>query len=122
MLTFGGGDRKRIRARQGHSLDIDLGLSPLEPPTLLFHGTAARNLSSIRRQGLLPAKRQHVHLSLDVATATTVGARHGKPVVLEVEALKLHQSGQAFYRSANGVWLTERVAAAAIRFPEASDA
>lgn len=100
----------RIRASQGHSVDVDLGYEPTEPPDVLYHGTATRNLDSIRASGLVRGNRRHVHLSRDVATALNVGGRHGKPVVLTVRAGEMHGAGHAFFVSANGVWLTEHVA------------
>ena len=102
-------DRRRIRANQGHSVPVDLGLAPLEPPELLYHGTVQRVLDSIRRQGLLRGQRHHVHLSGDPETARRVGRRRGRPVVLVVEAGRMHREGAKFYRSANRVWLTESV-------------
>ena len=107
-------DGLRIRANQGHSFPVDLGLAPLIPPELLYHGTASRFLPSIREQGLRPGSRQQVHLSSDEVTATAVGQRHGKPVVL---AGRMFHDGFLFYRSANGVWLTDAVPAAYLRFP-----
>jgi putative RNA 2'-phosphotransferase len=104
-------DRRRIRANQGHSIDIDLGLEPIEPPHRLYHGTATRFLTAILDEGLRPGSRQHVHLSGDVETARRVGQRHGKPVVLTVDAAGLHAEGHTFHRSANGVWLTAAVPA-----------
>jgi putative RNA 2'-phosphotransferase len=111
-------DGQRIRASQGHSLPIDLGLEPLAPPQVLYHGTATRFLNSIRRQGLVPRGRTHVHLSPDEPTAVRVGKRHGKPVVLTVQAGRMHQDGFRFYLSANGVWLTEKVPAEYLVFPQ----
>ncbi|MEW6742146.1 MAG: RNA 2'-phosphotransferase [Planctomycetota bacterium] len=111
-------DRRRIRANQGHSINIDLALSPSRPPDLLYHGTASRFLDSIRTAGLNHGTRQHVHLSLDAATATRVGQRHGRPVVLVVRAGEMFAAGYAFYLSANGVWLTEKVPAEYLVFPE----
>lgn len=99
----------RLRANQGHSTPVDLQLTPLEPPPLLYHGTAATSLEAIRRTGLVPMARHHVHLSLDTETARRVGARHGRPVVLEVAAGAMSAVGHVFYRSENGVWLTDRV-------------
>lgn len=107
-------DGARIRARQGHSVAVDLGLTPVEPPETLFHGTARRNLERIRERGLLRGERQHVHLSPDAATARKVGARHGTPVVLEIHSARMHRDGAAFYRSENGVWLTAHVPASFI--------
>lgn len=104
-------DKARIRANQGHSIPVDLGLTPIEPPDILFHGTAEKNLPKILTEGLSPMSRQHVHLSKDRETATTVGQRHGRPVVLKVAAGRMAASGQAFYQSVNGVWLTGAVAA-----------
>lgn len=102
-------DGRSIRASQGHSVRVDLALDPIEPPSLLFHGTATRFLASIRNEGLRPGSRTHVHLSADEGTARTVGARHGKPVVLGIAAEAMHAEGHLFYLSANGVWLTESV-------------
>jgi putative RNA 2'-phosphotransferase len=102
-------DGLRIRANQGHSIEVELGYAPTAPPEFLFHGTAERFLASIRQQGLIRGKRHHVHLSADVDTAMKVGRRHGKPVVLRIEADRMYRDGLVFYRSANGVWLTENV-------------
>lgn len=94
-----------IRANQGHSFAVDLGLTPCTPPTLLFHGTAEQNLPAIRAEGLKPMMRQHVHLSGDTATARKVGMRHGKPVILKVDAGQMTAEGHPFFLSENGVWL-----------------
>jgi len=110
-------DESRIRANQGHSIDIDLKLKPLEPPQYLFHGTAEKNIASIRQQGLQKRQRHHVHLSELELTAKQVGARYGKPVVLIISAQVMHQAGHQFYRSENNVWLTEQVPAQFIQFP-----
>ena len=111
---------QRIRANQGHSVEIDLGLEPREPPAMLFHGTAEAAIASIRAEGLKPGKRQHVHLSPDEATATRVGRRHGEPVVLRVQSGRMWTAGTEFYCSANGVWLTLVVPPGFIEFPDAS--
>jgi putative RNA 2'-phosphotransferase len=107
----------RIRASQGHSIEVDLGLPPATPPPYLFHGTVARNLDAIRAEGLRPMNRHAVHLSADRETATRVGARRGRPVVLSVDAGAMHKDGQVFRVSENGVWLTEAVAVRYLRFP-----
>lgn len=100
----------RIRASQGHSVPVDLGYAPSVPPETLYHGTATSSLDSIFSEGLRPGSRHHVHLSVDVETATKVGSRHGKPAVLLVAAARMHEDGREFFRSTNGVWLTEHVA------------
>ena len=110
-------DGAMIRASQGHSVAVDLGLEPMEPPAVLFHGTATRFLDSIRRDGLVPGSRRQVHLSAGEATATAVGARHGRPAVLRVDAGRMHADGHRFYLSANGVWLADAVPAAYLVFP-----
>ncbi|WP_432589178.1 RNA 2'-phosphotransferase [Streptomyces sp. HD1123-B1] len=107
----------RIRANQGHSVPVDLALPPAVPPAYLFHGTVARSLAAIRREGLRPMTRHAVHLSADRATATRVGARRGTPVVLSVDAGAMHRAGHVFQVSANGVWLTAAVPAVFLRFP-----
>ncbi len=99
----------RIRASQGHSVAVDLGYRPEPPPPVLFHGTAERNLPAIEVEGLRPGRRHAVHLSPDEATARRVGARHGRPVVLRVDAAGLARDGALFTRSANGVWLVDAV-------------
>lgn len=111
-------DGRRIRAQQGHSVEVELGLAPAVPPEELFHGTADRFLEPIRAQGLVAGKRQHVHLSPDEETAVKVGQRHGRPVVLRVLAGRMHQDSFPFYLSGNGVWLTEVVPARYLIFPE----
>lgn len=102
-------EHRRIRANQGHSVDVDLQLAPVTPPETLFHGTSARTVSQIWREGLLPMGRHHVHLSKDVHTATRVGARRGEPVVLTIEAGRMAADGHDFYESDNGVWLVAAV-------------
>ena len=102
-------DGKRIRASQGHSIDIQLGLQPVEPPEQLWHGTASRFLGSIWKQGLTKQRRQHVHLSTDSETARSVGQRHGRLVLLKVLAQQMHHDGYEFFLSANSVWLTDHV-------------
>jgi putative RNA 2'-phosphotransferase len=99
----------KVRANQGHSAEVELQFQPAEPPAELYHGTAERNLAVILRDGLLKMARHHVHLSPDTPTATKVGSRHGKPVILVVDAAKMRTDGHTFYCSANGVWLVERV-------------
>ncbi|MEV8127007.1 RNA 2'-phosphotransferase [Streptomyces sp. NPDC085944] len=110
-------DGTRIRASQGHSIDVDLGLPSATPPPYLFHGTIARHLEAIRAEGLRPMNRHDVHLSPDRATATRVGARRGRPVVLRVDAAAMHRAGHVFHVSANGVWLTKAVPSRYLRFP-----
>ena len=103
-------DGLRIRANHGHSLpEIDLGLQPAVPPELLFHGTARHLLASIAAQGILPGRRQMVHLAETSETAIENGRRHGVPVVITMSAGRMHIEGFQLYRSASGVWLTERV-------------
>ncbi|WP_351230714.1 RNA 2'-phosphotransferase [Streptomyces sp. NPDC002133] len=110
-------DGARIRANQGHTVTVDLDLPVAEPPAYLYHGTVARSLDAIRTEGLRPMARHHVHLSPDRETATRVGARRGRPVVLSVDAGAMHRAGHVFHVSANGVWLTDGVPAQFLRFP-----
>jgi putative RNA 2'-phosphotransferase len=101
----------RIRATQGHSVDVELGLEPVRPPDVLYHGTVERFVPAILASGLRPGSRQFVHLSADVVTAQAVGRRRGTPVVLVVDAAGAHAAGQAFLRASNGVWLTDALPA-----------
>ncbi|HVO43955.1 MAG TPA: RNA 2'-phosphotransferase [Aggregatilineales bacterium] len=99
----------RIRANQGHSVEVDLQLDPAEPPALLSHGTGEKSVDAILTGGLKKMARHHVHLSRDIATAEKVGARHGTPVIFIVAAGRMHAAGHEFFVSDNGVWLTDHV-------------
>jgi putative RNA 2'-phosphotransferase len=110
-------DGARIRASHGHSRAVDLGYAPATPPEALFHGTVARALAGIRRDGLEPRRRQHVHLAPTPEQAAAVGARRGAPVVLEVRAVEMVAAGHIFLRAPNDVWLTAAVPPEFIRFP-----
>ncbi len=110
-------DGTRIRASQGHSVEVDLGLEPAPPPAHLYHGTVARHLDAIRAEGLRPMNRHDVHLSPDHETALRVGSRRGRPIVLTVDSAAMHRDGHVFHMSANGVWLTEAVPPRYLRFP-----
>lgn len=114
-------DDDRIRANQGHSVEVDLELSTLPPPSTLWHGTVARFLPAIRERGLLPMNRHHVHLSPDRETAERVGARRGRPVAITVDSGRMHTAGYEFFRSANGVWLVDRVPPEFLGIPEDAD-
>lgn len=100
----------KIRANQGHSVEVDLQLSSTEPPPVLFHGTGAQNSASILRSGLEKGRRHHVHLSTEVETARKVGSRHGKPLIFAVDAGQMWADGIEFFVSDNGVWLCDFVA------------
>lgn len=102
-------DLTRIRANQGHSLQVDVELRQMKPPRHLYHGTAARFLPAIQAEGIKKMGRQQVHLSGDYQTAMAVGRRHGTPVVLRIDAEAMALDGVTFYRSENGVWLCEYV-------------
>lgn len=102
-------DKTRIRANQGHSVDVDVELEEKEPPEILWHGSAEQFGNSIDCSGILPKSRQYVHLSSDRETAVKVGSRHGAPIVYTVRSGKMFKDGYRFFLSANGVWLTKRV-------------
>lgn len=102
-------DLRLIRANQGHSINVDVELEEVEPPTLLYHGTATKYIDGIEAEGIIPKSRLYVHLSETVSTATDVGKRHGKPVVYTIHAKKMFDHGYKFYKSVNGVWLTKTV-------------
>ena len=101
----------KIRANQGHSIDVDLEHKPQKPPATLYHGTGEKSVKSILESGIEKRSRQHVHLSADIETAVKVGQRHGKVFVFEVLAEKMHTDNYIFYLSDNGVWLTDFVPA-----------
>ncbi|MBQ1517936.1 MAG: RNA 2'-phosphotransferase [Clostridia bacterium] len=102
-------DKTKIRANQGHSINVDVELKQAVPPEILYHGTALRFADSIEKNGILKMNRLYVHLSLDEATALKVGIRHGKPVIFKVKAGEMYRAGHIFYLSENNVWLTDSV-------------
>lgn len=104
-------DLTKIRASQGHSVEVDLQYVPQIPPVLLYHGTGSQSINSILQHGLQKMTRHHVHLSADQDTAIKVGRRHGNPAVLCIDAKQMAGQGYTFFQSANGVWLTEHVPA-----------
>ncbi len=109
-------DQTMIRANQGHSVNIDLELKPVQPPEWLYHGTVARFLDAIKADGLKKMSRNHVHLSHERETAVNVGGRRGKPVVLSIRSGEMNRDGILFFRSENGVWLTDHVEPKYIEF------
>lgn len=100
---------RRIRACQGHSIQVDAGWIHQPAPAVLYHGSAVQSEEAIDREGLKPMSRLLVHLSKDAATARSVGSRHGRPVIYAVDARKMEEDGYSFYQAHNGVWLTEAV-------------
>ena len=102
-------DKKRIRANQGHSVDVNIEMELCDPPDKLYHGTATRFLDSIKAEGIKKMARQYVHLSPDIPTAVSVGKRHGEPVVLVIDTVKMRADGFVFRISANGVWQSEDI-------------
>ena len=102
-------DKTKIRARQGHSINVDVGLTETIPPNILYHGTSTKALESIYKQGIVKGERLYVHLSKDEETALKVGSRHGTPYVLEINSEQMYKDGIKFYLSSNGVWLADYV-------------
>lgn len=102
-------DKSKIRANQGHSIPVDLGLIELVPPAILYHGTSERYINSIKQEGIHKRTRQYVHLSTDIEKAIAVGKRHGNPIVLKINTEQMFLDGYKFYLSENGVWLTDNV-------------
>lgn len=101
--------KNRIRANQGHSIKVDVELKKMDPPDVLYHGTAKKTLDNIYKEGIKPMNRLYVHLSKDYETAMKVGSRHGKPVILLIDSKQMKNDGVEFYLSENGVWLTSFV-------------
>lgn len=99
-----------IRCNQGHSTpQVDLTFDVADPPDVLYHGTATKNVQAIDDMGLIPMKRHYVHLSSNVETASNVGERHGELFMYTVDAKRMVENGHTFYLSANNVWLVDCV-------------
>ena len=103
------GDKTKIRANQGHSINVDVELKEETPPKYLYHGTSTRFLSMIEKEGIRPMARLYVHLSEDRETAINVGSRHGEPIILKIDTEKMINDGFRFLISENGVWLTKYI-------------
>ena len=108
-------DGTKIRANQGHSINVDVELKRMDPPETLWHGSAEKYETSIDREGLLPKSRLYVHLSSDLETARKVGMRHGKPVIYQIDAKRMASDGYEFFLSENHVWLTKTVPVAYLK-------
>ena len=102
-------NKTKIRASQGHSIAVKIEFEEKQPPEILYHGTAERNVETILETGLMKMRRHHVHLSGDFGTALSVGKRYGKPIVFKVKAEEMSAQGYKFHVSANGVWLVDSV-------------
>ncbi len=102
-------DKTKIRANQGHSIEVAMNYEATIPPPILYHGTATKNVDSILQNGILKRNRQYVHLSADIETAQKVGKRHGKPYIFEIKTIKMQEVGLLFYQAKNGVWLIDAV-------------
>ena len=109
-------DKTKIRASQGHSIEVELNLKEALSLEFLYHGTVDASIDGIKEKGLQKMSRQHVHLSKDKETAIKVGSRRGKPIILKVEARRMHEEGFRFYLSENEVWLTDEVPVKYIQF------
>ena len=112
-------DGERIRATQGHSVDVDLGYAEASPPAVLRHGTPEKFIDAIRAEGLTKQKRHHVHLHEDESLASSVGQRRGRPIVLKINARRMAEDGHTFFVTPNNVWLTDSVPPEYIEFPTA---
>ncbi|HFL2422519.1 TPA: RNA 2'-phosphotransferase [Clostridioides difficile] len=102
-------DRSKIRANQGHSINVNVELRELEPPKYLYHGTATRFLDNIKNEGIIKQSRLYVHLSRDIDITVKVGKRHGTPVVLKINTGKMYENGYKFYLSENNIWLCKYI-------------
>lgn len=111
-------DRSLLRARQGHSIEVDLGYEPVVPPDVLFHGTPSASVESILASGLEKRRRHHVHMSTDRDLMLEVARRRGQPVLIQINALKMHRLGHQFFVTENDVWLTEFVPPQFVRVAE----
>ena len=116
-------DKRCIRARQGHSIPVDVELQPATPPDILYHGTSEKMYwNTIIKEGLKPMSRLYVHLSADEETAEMVGKRHSKQIIIiRINAKQMAADGYEFFLSTNGVWLVKEVPAKYFMIEEFND-
>lgn len=102
--------KTKIRASQGHSVDVDLGYEIKIPPEYLYHGTSRDNLDSIKSSGLLKMERHDVHMFADKDLALDIAKKRRKnPIVLAISSGQMSTDGFEFNLSANNVWLVKTV-------------
>lgn len=100
----------KIRALYGHSTPLRILKIEAEPPYFLYHGTTHKAVNGILKEGLLPQKRQYVHLSEDVETAISVGKRRdNSPIILVIDASTAYKEGVKFYLGNEKVWLSSPI-------------
>ncbi len=107
-----------IRATYGHSFKTPITYPPVTPPPILYHGTHARALDRIRREGLLSMKRQYVHLSTTIERAEEVARRRTRePVILTVRAQPALAAGILFHSPEPQHYLADHIPPEFIEFP-----
>lgn len=112
-----GGEKQRfevrdglIRARYGHSFDVQPASEPVEPPERLYHGTPRRAVPVVMDDGLRSMRRRFVHLSKSHDTARQVGERRDpNSIVIEILAKEAHENGVKFYCATDEIYLCENV-------------
>ncbi|GAA0077039.1 hypothetical protein UT300005_14170 [Clostridium sp. CTA-5] len=102
-------NKTKIKANQGHSIEVNLKLEAIKPSNILYHGTSTKAVNGIYCSGIDKMKRQYVHLSSDIETATKVGKRHGNLIIFEIDSQQMYKDGYNFYLSKNKLWLTDYV-------------
>jgi len=107
-----------IRANYGHSFADRIAQARATPPEILWHGTIQAALSDIFVQGLLPMRRQYVHLAVDRDLARRVGARRGAPRLLRVESARAFADGVIFYRANSSFWLADSIPPRYLSLPD----
>ncbi len=106
----------KIRAIHGHSFPVILEDKASIPPGELYHGTSVKSVKAIAEKGLSAMQRQFVHLSATIEMAKSVGSRHGKPIIIEIETEGLVNDGWRFYQTSDNVWLTTDIPSKYLNF------
>jgi putative RNA 2'-phosphotransferase len=83
----------RVRARYGHSVDVELDHPENKLPRL-YYGASEEEADRILEIGIKPASQRYVHLSTTAEKAWHVATfRTGNPRVIQAEAAAAQQAG-----------------------------
>ena len=98
-----------IRARYGHTTDVEIHLPPAKED-VLYHGTSCKAYRKILKEGILPMKRRRVHLTKDIKEAIENAKRKGKCIkILEIDVKCLRERGHEVYEAGKNVRVTDYV-------------
>ncbi len=99
----------RIRARYGHSVNVDLDY-PGNEFAYLYYGASLEEIDMLLENGIAPIRQRYVHLSTSYRKANEAASVHSEnPVVIEVDAETAQQDGIFFMAVNDDIVLVDNV-------------